>query len=176
MIAMNYELLQYTAIRNKNREIFLLNYKNEFAAFEDIDKRLQQLVRFIGTYKTINGFSQVSLIPFILITILQGRNAFESLSRFQSSEAWLIFRPGLEAALFMGKFVENPENATIWKDRYNNLKEYKKIFQGNGLISNSLPRAEKYQKVMKYINDRFMVIVQAASTIKWFAGKREGAS
>jgi hypothetical protein len=155
-IVMHFDLLQYYALRNKNRDVFLLNYSDAFAAFENIDKHFQQIIEFLSINRTKCDRFQITLIPFILIIILQGRNAFESLARYQSSDAWLIFRPGLEAVLFMGKFVDNPENAKIWQDRHNNRKKYDKISVGKGLISDSLPRAKKYQKVLKQINDRFI--------------------
>jgi len=46
----------------------------------------------------------------------------------KASLAWLTFRPGLEALLMTGKFVDVPANADVWKNREADWKAYQEVF------------------------------------------------
>lgn len=163
---MNSELLNYSATLRLNREVFLLNYGREFQAFEDNDMRLQKIAEVVSKKKSDQNESLVGLIPFLLIMVRQARNAFECLSRYQSYEAWIVFRPALEAALIIGKFLDNPKNAKLWADRRQiwknrkkskeKYKRYKKEFEGNGLIPKSLLQRREFRQLISRINDEFM--------------------
>jgi len=110
----------------------------------------------VGTQKTKAGPSLVSFGPFLMLMARQACNAFEAIAVFQSYQSWVTLRPGLESALIMGKWIDDPNNATIWENREKNKKEYTKIYQGKELVSKSLPDSQAIQKVLKKINDDFM--------------------
>lgn len=163
---MESELVNYRSILNANRETFLINHREEFVAFEIIDKRLQNIFEIVGTKRTDQGESIISLAPLLLIIVRQGRNAFECLSRYQSSEAWLVFRPALEAMLIIGKFLDDPENSSLWENK-NKIREnrkidkesfnkYKEEFEGDGLIPKSLPKGKEFRRLLSRINDEFV--------------------
>lgn len=149
-------LLDYASVRARNRDAFLLNSRRELNAFGDLDNRLYKIAFHLGSRKTRQGHARLSLVPFILILMRQGREAFECFSRYQSAQGWLVFRPGLEATLIMSKFVDDPENAQIWKNKEARRNEYNKTFQGRSLIARSLPWAKEFQGVMRKINEQFM--------------------
>jgi hypothetical protein len=163
---MESELVHYSSVLKANRETFLLNHREEYITFENVDKRLNAIAGIIATKRTDKGESIVSLSAFLLMIVRQGRNAIECLSRYQSSEAWLVFRPALEAALVIGKFLDNPENAAIWWDKkqiYENRKtdktkydQYRKEFEGDGLIPASLPRGKEFRQLLSKINDKYV--------------------
>lgn len=149
-----------------NKDIFLLTYGREFRAFEDSDRRLQKIADLISKKRNDQGESLVGLLPFLLIILRQARNAFECLSRYQSYESWMVFRPALESTLTIGKFLDNPLNADLWmkkKQIWDNRKidkekfaKYKKEFEGNGLIPISLPQGKEFRQLLSRINDEFM--------------------
>ena len=68
----------------------------------------------------------------------------------------LTFRPGLEALLILGKFVDNPDNAKTWHDRLVDRNKYQKSFSGNNIISKSLPKSNDFRKVLTRLNDDFI--------------------
>jgi hypothetical protein len=68
----------------------------------------------------------------------------------------LTFRPGLEALLIIGKFVDDVANAKTWREREVNPKAYRQEFSGGALESKSLPRSADFRQVLTHLNDEFM--------------------
>jgi hypothetical protein len=81
---------------------------------------------------------------------------FDHLASYQSFLAWPALRPGLEALLFIGKWVDDPRVVGIWKDRQNHRDEYRRLFSGRGLISRSLPRSSEFRSVLNHMNDEYL--------------------
>jgi hypothetical protein len=81
---------------------------------------------------------------------------FQHISSYQSFLAWLTFRPGLEALLMIGKFVDDPAKAAVWKNRQGDWTLYQKTFSGGALESNSLPQSAAFRQVLGRLNDDFM--------------------
>jgi hypothetical protein len=146
----------YRAAKAKNRDIFLLNHSEEFSAFAEIDRNFELLGRVLQSCRDSEGKSYVSFLPFVLLMQRQARSAFESLSSFQSYEAWVLLRPCLEAALIMGKWVDDPENAGIWENRNQDWRAYRREYTGEALRSQSLPDSNRIRSVLSRINDDFM--------------------
>ncbi len=148
--------LDFRATIEKNRQVFSLQHSYAYfvffhlcGAFDSIGKRLQ-------TGRDRNSKTHVSLLPFALLMERQCMNAFEALSSHRSYEAWVLIRPGLEAALHMGKWVDDPENAAVWSARETRRTEYIRTFSGKGLVSTSLPRAAEICAVLARLNDEFI--------------------
>ncbi|HTW81009.1 MAG TPA: hypothetical protein VME23_15790, partial [Terracidiphilus sp.] len=74
----------------------------------------------------------------------------------QSFLAWMTFRPGLEALLIIGKLVDDPKNAGVWKNKCVDWKLYNNTFSGGALESKSLPRSKELRRVLSRLNDDFM--------------------
>jgi hypothetical protein len=102
------------------------------------------------------GRSHVGLLPFVNLLIRHSIFGFQHLAYYQSFLSWLTFRPGLEAFLILGKFVDNPNNAEIWKNKEADLKAYRKVFEGKNLISKTIPKGSDFQQVLSRLNDNFM--------------------
>ncbi len=153
---MSNQLIEYRSVLHLNSEVFLFNYKEEFAAFGVTDQYFEKFCNVISTSHMKNGKTLIGLIPLLLIMQRQYRNAFQSISVFQSYQSWVLLRPAIESALVMGKWLDDLSNFEVWKDHQDNWKNYQKIYQGKNLISDSLPNSTDIQKVLKRINDDFM--------------------
>jgi hypothetical protein len=153
---MSNELIQYRSMLHQNGEIFLFNFKEEFAAFGETDRYFQKFAGIISTERMKNGKTLVGLIPLMIIMQRQYRNAFQNISVFQSYQAWVLVRPAIESALVMGKWLDDLSNFHVWKQHENNWKDYQRIYQGKNLVSQSLPDSSNIQNVLKHINDNFM--------------------
>ena len=87
------------------------------------------------------------------------RSAFDNLSAYQSCHAWIALRPFVEAALIMGKWVDDPQNATIWISRNagkNARKQYQDAYSGDSLRSQHLPGSDTIRQVLSRIGDEFL--------------------
>ena len=82
--------------------------------------------------------------------------AYHSVATYQAFLGWSIIRTGLEAALMMGKWVDDPRNAEIWANRDRDWKAYAKLFQGRALQSEALPQSARIQQALKRVNDLFL--------------------
>jgi len=150
------DLLEYAATQVKNRETFLLNYGKDFRTFSYQLGALQDVWSRIGVEKDLQGRSHAGLLLFCSILIRHAILGFQHIATYQSFLAWLTFRPGLEALLILGKFVDNPDNAKIWRDRLVASKAYQKAFSGKSLISKSLPKSSDFREVLTRLNDNFI--------------------
>lgn len=153
---MESQILEYRRVLNKNRQIFLFNFKEEFIAFDQTNNLFGDIVKVVTTTKAHNGHTYISLLPFLMIMQRQAMNAFEAMNVYQSYQSWILMRPSLEAALMMGKWIDDPENSKIWENREKDLKTYKKKYQGKALISKSLPDSKQIRNVLTIINNDFM--------------------
>lgn len=59
---------------------------------------------------------------------------FQQLVSYQSFLAWLALRPGLEALLILGKWVDDPRNAKLWKEWDKNPGKYRRTYSGEALL------------------------------------------
>jgi len=139
-----------------NREIFLLKFHELYPEFLAIDDYASALSEAIAHGHTKEQKTLVSLLLMMSVLQRQMRNAFESFSSMQSYQAWVLFRPALEATLIMGKWIDDKKYCEVWKKRYDDRKAYSNSFQGRSLESNSLPRSAEIRSVLSNINDDFM--------------------
>jgi hypothetical protein len=140
----------------RNRATFALQHAFAFHAFFGLCECLDRAGRRLQTGRNVDGKSLVSLIPFLALAQRQAMNAFEAFATFRSYDGWILFRPAIEAALIMGKWVDDTENAAIWSAREIRKTEYIKNFSGKGLVSRALPRAADLKVVLDRLNDEFV--------------------
>jgi len=146
----------YYSIQIRNREAFEKNFASDIAVFKALLSRLREVWARVGVTRGVSGQSHVGLLPFSNLLLRHVIFGFENLSCYQSFLAWLTFRPGLEALLMIGKFVDDPANAKIWLEREIDPKAYRQAFWGNALESKSLPRSAEFRQVLTRLNDDFM--------------------
>jgi hypothetical protein len=111
------EFSEYSSIQQNNREVFYKNFVSDTQSFKDALTALRDIWGRLGTERDKAGESHVGLLPFSNILVRQVIFGFEHLACYQSFLAWLTFRPGLEALLMLGEFVDDPANAKIWLNR-----------------------------------------------------------
>lgn len=149
------EYSDYYSTQVSNREIFQKNFDADIREFKALLSKLRSTWARVGTTRGISGHSHVSLLPFSNILIRHVIFGFEHLSCYQSFLAWLAFRPGLEALLIIGKFVDDPANAKIWLNREADAKTYQNTFRGSALQSASTARSAEFRQVLNRLNDEF---------------------
>jgi hypothetical protein len=148
--------LEYAGVSFRNREIFLLNYAPDFRHFDLLINELQNIWLRIARERDAKGASHVGLLLPSGILIRHCMVGFQQLVSYQSFLAWLAFRPGLEALLVAGKWVDEPNTARIWREREADRALYIKTFSGEGLTSASLQRSSDFRRVLTRINDQFV--------------------
>jgi hypothetical protein len=150
------DILEYRSALAFNREIFLLNFGAQFHAFRQIDENFVALTRPAEMKPGRDGRSSAGFLPPMLLLRRQANVAFDSLSSHQSYQAWVLLRPGLEASLMVGKWLDDPKTFEIWKRRLDEPRAYSDTFSGKNLRSKSLDRSRDLQSVLRRINDDFM--------------------
>jgi len=148
--------VDYAGILSRNREVFLLNYAVDFRRFDLLISELQDVWFRVTRERGSDGASHVGLILPSGILVRHCMLAFQQLVSYQSFLAWLAFRPGMEALLAAGKWVDDPKSARIWKERDANRSLYNKTFSGDGLISSSLRRSADFRGILSRLNDQFV--------------------
>jgi hypothetical protein len=153
---MDNEILRYHSALAYNREVFLLEHAQYVKVFSQIDDNFASLIEPLARRRDAKGKSLVSLIPFVFLIQRQCRSAFEAFSAFQGYQAWLLLRPGIEAFLIVGKWIDDPGLAKTWEKRRDDWRAYQKAYSGPALRSNSLPNSDQIQSVLSKINDDFV--------------------
>ena len=131
--------MAYEAALFANRRVFLLNHSWAYFAYHQLHETFTKLGDVLSKGRNESGKSYIGLLPFLLRMQRQGVNAFLSLSTLQSFQAWVLLRPCLEAALMAGKWVDEPANAIVWRNRETDRKTYRKTYERTALRSRSLP-------------------------------------
>ena len=134
----------------------MLNQADAVWAFHQIHKNFTAVGHLLTEHRDAAGKSRASFIPFVLLMQRQAMTAFWTLASHQSYQAWVLLRPCLEVPLIIGKWEDNPANASIWEKREEDPEAYRRTYSGKKLISRSLERSADIQLVLKRINDDFM--------------------
>ena len=153
------DILRHRAAISQNRETFLLNYRMEFAAFDQFDKIFGHFAASLGSGGAPHQKGDSQLVPFLPIMQRSARSAFDHLAAYQSCQAWIALRPFVESSLIMGKWIDDPQNAAIWINRNagkNARKQYQDAYTGDSLRSQHLPVSDPIRQVLSRIGDEFL--------------------
>lgn len=155
-IRFEFDALEFFSILHRSRDTFLLNHASDFGRFESQVNSFNECWKEFGRTKDSQGGSHAGLLVLSSIVQRHAVLAFQALSSYQSFLAWMTLRPGLEAFLFIGKWVDDAHTARIWSARATDRKSYRKVFEGEGLKSRSIPECEALRSVLGKVNDSFM--------------------
>jgi hypothetical protein len=150
------EFSDYSTRQQKNREVFRKNFVSDIQKFKTAVAALGNTWGRVGVERDTRGRSHAGLLPFSNILVRHVIFGFEHLACYQSFLGWLTFRPGLEALLMIGKFVDDPANAKVWLNRSVDVNSYRKTFEGKALESTSLPLSPEFRQVLSRLNTEFM--------------------
>lgn len=153
---MRFNFKDYISTVDENFAIFIKNYSRTYLQnFNILIYSLQAIWERLGRGRDLSGNSHSGLLHFVNYLIRHAIFGFQHIATYQSFLCWLTFRPGLEAFLILGKFVDDPHNAEIWKNRENDKESYIRTFQKE-LISRSLAQSIQFRQVLARLNDQFM--------------------
>lgn len=127
MLAGRKVILEYQSAGDVNRNIFLLNHSYAFHAFGALHDQSNLLGAMLQTGRDAHGSTYVSFLSFLLLIQRQALSAFQMVWSHQSYQARVLLRPAIQGALMMGKWVDDPTNADIWKARQTDPKRYRGI-------------------------------------------------
>jgi hypothetical protein len=151
------EFSDYLSVQQQNQAVFRHNFSADIATFRAYLTNLRSIWARLGSERGTSGQSQAGLLPLSNILIRHVMFGFEHLASYQSFLAWLTFRPGLEALLIIGKFVDDPATARIWLERELNASAYRQTFEGRALESSALSRSSsEFRQVLGRLNSEFM--------------------
>jgi hypothetical protein len=137
------------------REWFEKSHSAVFSSYDVLNQGFVELSRCLQLGRDSSDKTHISLAPLLFILQRQAFVALDSLASRQAYQAWLIVRPGIESALFIGKWIDDIENYRIWDAREQDPKRYTREYSGNKLRSDSLPCSAEIQTSLKTINDLF---------------------
>lgn len=123
--------------------------------FQLLDTGFTELARTLQVGRDANDKTHVSLAPLLMTLQRQSIVALDALSSMQAYQAWVLVRPGLEGALYTGKWMEDAANFHIWDRRFEDPERYRQAYSGRALRSTSLPRSAELQGALRAINDSF---------------------
>ena len=104
----DFRALEFFSTLHRARDTFLLNFGSYFGHFEMQSNLLHECWAEFGRTRDGQGQSHVGLLLLSQIVQRHVVLGFQSLLSYQSFLTWLTFRPGLEAFLFIGKWVDDP--------------------------------------------------------------------
>jgi hypothetical protein len=132
------------------------NHPGVRTAFQTLDDGYVLLADALREGRDGRGMAYIEGTLLLFVVQRQAFVALDALSSVQAYQAWLLVRPGVESALIIGKFFDDPANKDAWFGRREDAKEYRKRFGGGGLSSSSLPESARIQGALSAINDSFV--------------------
>jgi len=149
------ELLEFHSMVERNSLAFALSRKWAFDAMARLISSIDVVCSIVSLGKDPSGKTIVSLLELLSVFRRQALVAFELFSSFRAHQAWLLFRPGLEALLIGGKWLDDKATVEVWKNRRDDAKAYVAVFTRKALRSNCMPNSARLVDVLARLNDSF---------------------
>lgn len=140
----------------RSRRWFHDNHPGVRVAFQTLDDGYSLLAEALREGRDSRDMAYLEGTLLLFVLQRQAFVALDALSSVQAYQAWLLVRPGVESALIIGKFFDDPANKDAWFRRHEDGNEYRKRFGGGGLSSGSLPESARIQAALSAINDNFV--------------------
>jgi hypothetical protein len=150
------ELLDFHSVVSRNALAFALSRRWAFDAMAKVVHSIDEISTLVTTTFDPNRKTVVSLAMPLSVFRRQVLVAFEMFASFRCHQAWLLFRPGLEAMLIGGKWLDDKSTVQVWKRRREDPDTYRKTFSGKSLRSKCLPSSTQIQDALKFLNDAFL--------------------
>jgi hypothetical protein len=126
------DYFHYISTGNSNFNISLLKIPNAVTLFDDIDRHIHELHAHLNALPKITSQDVMYLIGmFMIISVRQMRNAFFFFLRRMSYDGMLLFRVGLESAVFSYRIFKDNQLAKVWALKEENWKAFSEEFRRN---------------------------------------------
>lgn len=123
------EYLHYISTGDYNSNISLLKMPDAVALFDNIDQHIHELQRHLNALPNLTSKDATYVIAmFMIISIRQMRNAFFLFLRRISYDGMLLFRVGLESAVFAYRIFKENYLAKVWALKNENWPEFRDKF------------------------------------------------
>jgi hypothetical protein len=124
------EYFNYISKSDYNFNISLLKYPDIVALFDDIDQHIKDLHSHLNALPKLTSQDATYIIGLLmLISFRQMRNAFFLFLRRMSYDGMLLFRVGLESAVFSYRIFKNNKLVKVWAEKEENWKEFSQEFR-----------------------------------------------
>ena len=146
---------QYRSILSQNRETYLVNNRDLIELFVGCDENFGRMMLLLSEHDR-NNKTQVTLVAFVMLMQRQAHVAFNHFSEYQSFQGWVVFRFAIEITLFIGMFIDDKKNFTIWQQKNEDQKKYMQTFQGKNFNPECLRDNGKLRHALKRMNDEYL--------------------
>ncbi len=147
------EYFDYISKSDYNFNISLLNYPEIIALFDDIDQHIKDLHSHLNALPKLTSQDATYLIGLLmLISFRQMRNAFFLFLRRMSHDGMLLFRVGLESAIFSYRIFKNTSLVKVWAEKEENWKEFSQEFRKNK-FPDDMPYRDEIRKQLDMLNN-----------------------
>lgn len=124
------EYFHYISTADYNFNISLLKYPDIISFYDDIDKHIKGLHGHLNALPNLTSQNVTYILGLLmLISFRQMRNAFFLFLRRMSYDGMLLFRVGLESAVFSFRIFKNNELGKIWALKEENWKAFNEEFR-----------------------------------------------
>ena len=146
------DYFHYISMADCNFNISLLKYPDAIDTYDDIDKHFKELHVHLCALPNLTSKDATYVIGLLmLITLRQMRNAFYLFLRRMSYDAMLLFRVGLESAVFAFRIFKEPRLANVWASKNENWREFSENFRRKE-FPNDIPYKEQTREILDSLN------------------------
>ncbi len=151
-------IIEHHARLVQAREAFLLNHKATIMAVGHANSVLHDIMIAVGNQARHDRNLRDAIVVALSVMRRESTHALDAISQHEFHQAWFVMRPAVEAALVVGKWLDDFSFFTLWRSTNRSKAQQQdcnRAFMGKGLVSQSLPNAERIRLALKTINDKF---------------------
>jgi hypothetical protein len=162
------DYFHYISNGNYNFNISLLKIPDAVTLFDDIDRHIHELHAHLNALPKLTSQDVMYLIGmFMIISVRQMRNAFLLILRRMSYDGMLLFRPGLESAVFSYRIFKDNQLAQVWALKDENWKRFSEEFRRKQ-FPEDMPYKDDIRKQLDLLNHYW-----SHPNINYFSGSTE---
>jgi hypothetical protein len=148
------EYFHYISTGDYNFNISLLQIPDAISLFDDIDQHISDINNHLNALPDLTMKDATYLIGiFMIISQRQMRNAFFLFLRRMSYDGMLLFRVGLESAVFSYRIFKEPQLSMVWTSKNENWKEFLKSFSNKKEFPDDMPFRDDIKKQIDLLNE-----------------------
>lgn len=162
------DYFHYISTGDYNFNISLLKQSDAVALFDDIDRHIHELHAHLNALPKLTSQDAMYLIGmFMIISVRQMRNAFFLFLRRMSYDGMLLFRIGLESAVFSYRISKDNQLAKVWALKDENWKMFSAEFRKKE-FPKDMPYKDDIRKQLDLLNNYW-----SHPNINYFSGSTE---